>query len=245
MRTADSTLPTVLVVDDKPANIRLLFAALRDSGLRVLAARNGEGALEQAALARPDLILLDALMPGLDGFETCRRLKQEEATRRIPVIFMTALSDPADKVRGFEAGASDYLTKPLQHEEVLARVKTHVAIRRLQVEQELFLEFLLQVVKQRSLEGVWSAATEFIRGRPAVAAGCLWFLDADPARAAPMLRLSHWEGMEPSAWQHSGGTFHEIPLDEPTSTNIVEEVSAYLNGTAGADEPALAIAAGE
>ena len=224
MRTADSTPPTVLVVDDKPTNIRLLFDALRDTGLRVLAARSGAAALEQATLAQPDLVLLDVMMPGLDGFETCRRLKQGETTRGIPVIFMTALSDPADKVRGFQAGASDYVTKPLQHEEVLARVKTHLAIRRLQVEQAQFLEFLLQVVKQRSLEDVWGTTTRFIRGRPAVAGGCLWFLEPGVAGGPAVLRLSHWEGVEPSAWRHAIGTFREIPLDEPLIGHAARDV---------------------
>jgi formate hydrogenlyase transcriptional activator len=95
MGAVDSGQPAVLVVDDKPTNIRLLFDALRETGYRALAARDGEGAIEQAALAQPDLILLDVVMPGWDGVETCGGLKRDVATRRSPVIFMTALPDPA------------------------------------------------------------------------------------------------------------------------------------------------------
>jgi len=123
---------TILIVDDTPANLRVLLDTLSQQGFQVLVARSGERALEQVQHARPDLILLDVVMPGLDGFETCRRLKADPNGQEIPVIFMTALSDTTDKVRGFEAGAVDYVTKPFQQEEVLARVTTHLTLRRLQ-----------------------------------------------------------------------------------------------------------------
>ena len=127
---------TVLVVDDTPANLEVLVSALSNADFGVLVATNGSEALERARQAEVDLILLDVMMPGIDGFETCARLKQDARTRDIPVIFMTALSDTADKVRGFAAGAVDYVTKPIRHEEVLARVETHLALRRLQRELE-------------------------------------------------------------------------------------------------------------
>jgi signal transduction histidine kinase len=98
----------------------------------VLVAEDGTGALQRASYAKPDIILLDVMMPQLDGFETCRLLKQNEGTKDIPVIFMTALSDTMDKVKAFELGAVDYITKPLQPEEVLARLNTHLTIRNLQ-----------------------------------------------------------------------------------------------------------------
>ncbi|MCB9756537.1 MAG: response regulator [Myxococcales bacterium] len=123
---------TVLVVDDNPTNLEVMIELLEGDGLEVLVALDGAGALEQAELVAPDLILLDVMLPGLDGFETCQRLKQVEALREIPIIFMTALSAISDKVRGFNLGAVDYITKPLQHQEVLSRVRTHLTLRELQ-----------------------------------------------------------------------------------------------------------------
>lgn len=123
---------TILVVDDNPANLDIISDYLKGFGFRILVALNGESALQKALLGRPDLILLDVLLPGIDGFETCRRLKANEALQDIPVIYMSALIDTVDKVRGFQTGAVDYLTKPLQYEEVLVRVKTHLALHAMQ-----------------------------------------------------------------------------------------------------------------
>ncbi|MEM7114269.1 MAG: response regulator [Chloroflexota bacterium] len=122
---------TVLVVDDTLYSLKMIVEYLREVGFRVLTARNGESCLSRAQLGNPDLILLDVQMPGIDGFETCRLLKLDDKTKNIPVIFMTALSETADKLRGFEAGAVDYVTKPVQQEELLARVTTHLRIREL------------------------------------------------------------------------------------------------------------------
>ncbi|AGK50833.1 diguanylate cyclase domain protein [Burkholderia thailandensis MSMB121] len=128
---------TVLVVDDTPANLELAVSALEADGLEVLVAQSGEEAIRRAQLVVPDLVLLDVMMPGIDGFETCRRLKAIDHTRDAPVIFMTALSDVQDKVAGFAAGGIDYLTKPFQIVELAARVKTHLALRAAQ--QQLVL----------------------------------------------------------------------------------------------------------
>ena len=125
-------LSRVLVVDDNPANLSLLFDLLDKAGFEVSVSQDGYRALTRAELIHPDLILLDIMMPGIDGFETCRQLKQRARTSTIPVIFMTALSETGDKVKGFELGAVDYITKPFQPEEVLARVKTHLMIQQLQ-----------------------------------------------------------------------------------------------------------------
>lgn len=125
---------TILLVDDTPANLSVLVDCLSGTGYRLMVAEDGEDALAQIGHTRPDLVLLDVMMPGLDGFATCRRLKERAETRDIPVIFMTALTETAEKVRAFEAGAVDYITKPIQHEEVLARIHTHLTIRRLQQE---------------------------------------------------------------------------------------------------------------
>ncbi len=121
----------VLVVDDTPANLEVVAEALSDAGFEVAIATDGERAIKQAIISQPDLILLDVMMPGIDGFETCRRLKASPITDDIPVIFMTALSDTRDKVRGFDLGAVDYVTKPFQEAELLARVTTQLKLRHL------------------------------------------------------------------------------------------------------------------
>jgi len=142
---------TILVVDDTPTNLEVLFDFLSNAGFKVLFAEDGESAIEKANYAMPDLILLDILMPGIDGFETCRRLKESELTRSIPVIFLTALTDIVDKVKGFSLGAVDFVTKPLHYEEVLARVETHLRIQaltqQLQAQNEQ-LEYEIQERKQ-------------------------------------------------------------------------------------------------
>lgn len=122
----------ILVVDDNPANLQVLSSFLDQSSFEVWAARSGEkalGRLENDDL--PDLILLDVMMPGMDGFETCKRLKSNSRVQDIPVIFMTALSETADKVKGLRLGAVDYITKPFQHEEVLVRIENHLKLRNL------------------------------------------------------------------------------------------------------------------
>ncbi|MBK9441300.1 MAG: response regulator [Comamonadaceae bacterium] len=126
------TDPRVLVVDDRPANIRLMQSILEPAGYTVMLATNGELALQLAEGTPPDLILLDVLMPGMDGYIVCSRLKQMEATRQIPVIFVTAVDDAEAEARSFALGAADYITKPLKSARVLARVKTHIALYRQQ-----------------------------------------------------------------------------------------------------------------
>ncbi len=124
--------PTILIVDDIPENISTLFHFLDANHFELLVARDGESALELIEYERPNLILLDVMMPGISGFETCKRLKANAKTQDIPIIFMTALSDTVDKVKGFELGAVDYVTKPIQQEEILARINTHLTICNLQ-----------------------------------------------------------------------------------------------------------------
>jgi DNA-binding NtrC family response regulator len=121
---------TVLIVDDEPLNVDLLEQELAAAGYRTASAANGEEAISTAVKTMPDLILLDVMMAGLNGYAVCTRLKANDATRSIPVIFLTALADTAEKVRAFEAGAVDYVTKPFVTEELLARVGTHIALRR-------------------------------------------------------------------------------------------------------------------
>jgi two-component system, sensor histidine kinase and response regulator len=125
---------TLLIVDDTPENIAVLFELLSAQNFSVLVAEDGESALNIAISEKPELILLDIMMPGIDGFETCRRLKNDPSTADIPVIFMTALVDTADKLRGFNLGAVDYVTKPFDHEEIIARIHTHLTLLHLQRE---------------------------------------------------------------------------------------------------------------
>ncbi len=120
---------TILIIDDNPTNLSVLTNYLEAYGYTILVARDGEDGLERAEYALPDLILLDVLLPGIDGFETCHRLKADKSTKNIPVIFMTSLTDTEHTVAGFEVGGVDYLTKPLQQEEVLARITTHLRLR--------------------------------------------------------------------------------------------------------------------
>ncbi|MGQ0593443.1 MAG: sigma 54-interacting transcriptional regulator, partial [Gammaproteobacteria bacterium] len=126
----------ILMVDDTPANLSVLSDLLSARGFKISVAEDGESALEQLQYVEPDLILLDVLMPHLDGFTTCRRLKERPETRDIPIIFMTALTDTAEKVKGFELGAVDYITKPFQQEEVLARVNAHLGLQQLKARLE-------------------------------------------------------------------------------------------------------------
>jgi len=143
---------TLLIVDDVPANLRVLVSYLKNFNFKVRVAQDGVDALEQVNLAPPDLILLDVMMPRLNGLEVCRRLKSCPETKEIPVIFMSALDDTFDKIAGFEAGSVDYITKPFQHEEVLARITTHLTIKNLQTEVKQQNALLEQRVQERTKE---------------------------------------------------------------------------------------------
>lgn len=127
---------TLLIVDDTPGNIDVLRKTLEPEGYRVSVAPNGEIALKIVSRSLPDLILLDIMMPGIDGFETCRRLKADPASREVPVIFITARNETEDVVKGFLLGGVDYIIKPFRHEEVCARVRTHLRLRHLMKELE-------------------------------------------------------------------------------------------------------------
>ncbi|MBU0680144.1 MAG: response regulator [Proteobacteria bacterium] len=128
--------PVIMIVDDEPVSLKLLRAFLERCGFTMFVATGGEEALVKIKEIRPDIILLDIMMPVLDGYETCRLLKANEEWRDIPIIFVTALTKLEDKVKGFDVGAVDYVTKPFQHEEVLARVNTHLNLACLRKELE-------------------------------------------------------------------------------------------------------------
>ena len=123
------SFPTILVVDDTPSNLQVLFAYLENAGFKVLLAQNGNRALEIIRACLPDLILLDVLMPEINGFDLCRQLKEQPQTKNIPIIFLTALSETNSKIQGFAVGGVDYITKPIEQQEVVARIKTHLALK--------------------------------------------------------------------------------------------------------------------
>ena len=166
----DNRKRIILIVDDNPANLGVLFDSLRGQGFKVLVAENGEDAIKRLNYTKPDIILLDVMMPGIDGFETCRRIKANRKTEHIPIIFMTSRSDTVDKVVGLELGAVDYVTKPIQIEEVKARVNTH--LRTHSVHQNL----KLQTKMYRRLLGHESAAKT----------KCLTFFCTDIERSTPL-----------------------------------------------------------
>lgn len=152
---------TILIVDDNPTNLGVIFNVLDEAGLEVSVAQDGESALQKIEYVTPDLILLDIMMPGIDGFETCSRLKTKPSTSEIPIIFMTALGNTDQKVKGLSLGAVDYITKPFQKEEVLARIKVHLDLRNLtkalanknqllqeKIEEKTALEKTLQELNQ-------------------------------------------------------------------------------------------------
>ena len=159
---------TILIVDDQPANLKMLFSFLQESGFKVLVAKRGESAIKKLKKVSTDLILLDVMMPGIDGFKTCQYLKASAETKDIPVMFMTAISEPVDKIKGFKVGAVDYITKPFQQEEVLARIENQLKLRRVskqleeqnqQLQQEISsrrkIEERLELVIRAANDGFW------------------------------------------------------------------------------------------
>ncbi|OUD15477.1 response regulator [Thioflexithrix psekupsensis] len=155
----DKKNTTVLIVDDTPDNLSVLSDCLEETGMEIMTALSGQNALVLTQAVLPDLILLDVMMPGMDGFETCERLKQNPITESIPVIFVTALMDTESKVKSFSAGAVDYICKPIQKAEVLARVYTHLSISEMRRELQQQNE-RLQKQNERLEEFRCTAANE-------------------------------------------------------------------------------------
>ncbi len=135
-KTSTNADATILIIEDNPVNMHLLLHVLMDAGFNVIVADAGEPGLTMAAENIPDIILLDILLPGMDGFAVCQQLKQDVATADIPIVFMTALTETENIVRAFKLGAVDYVTKPIQSAEVLARINTHLTMSRLQIDLE-------------------------------------------------------------------------------------------------------------
>lgn len=146
MKPSASETAVILIVDDTPANLSMLFDLLSEMNYTVLVAEDGASALQQVQLRRPDLILLDIIMTGMDGYSVCHALKADPTTRDIPVIFMSALSESENKINGFELGAVDYITKPFRNDEVLARLRTHLGIQQLQQQLQASEKRLSQII---------------------------------------------------------------------------------------------------
>lgn len=155
--TQDRPIPpsTVLVVDDNPQMVELLQANLETglSEVTVVTAADGQEALDKIALRQPDLILLDIMMPRMSGFEACRRIKADPATRTIPVIMVTALDEQTDIERGVEVGADDYLVKPINKVELISRVKTLLRLRYLQNELERSMTYIEELERALNTQG--------------------------------------------------------------------------------------------
>ena len=185
---------TILIVDDTPANLGVLVETLGAAGYQLMVAEDGEEALAQTAQTQPDLILLDVMMPGIDGFETCRRLKARAETREVPVLFMTALSETTDKVKAFAAGGVDYITKPIEHEEALARVRTHLTLRRLQreLQEQVALKEKFMRIAGHDLRNplcLILMAGELTKRQPGLPASALKLLDNIGEGANQMRRI--------------------------------------------------------
>lgn len=133
-KTDSADTETILVVEDESVNLARITYLLNEMGLQVITAQDGASAIAKAQQEQPALILLDVMLPDFNGFEACQRLKAEAATRAIPIIFMTALSLSGDKMKGFSMGAADYITKPIESEEFIARITTHLTVLRQQAE---------------------------------------------------------------------------------------------------------------
>jgi signal transduction histidine kinase len=176
-----------------------------------MVAEDGEEALSQTEQTQPDLILLDLMMPGIDGFETCRRLKAQPRTADIPVLFMTALSETADKVKAFGAGGVDYITKPIEHEEALARVRTHLTLRRLrrELQEQLVMKERFMRIAGHDLRNplcLIIMAGELARRQPSATPSIGKFLDNIAESATQMRRIiDTFLEIRSSAATHSGG----------------------------------------
>ncbi|MFB2977847.1 response regulator [Microseira sp. BLCC-F43] len=264
---------TILIVDDMPNNLGALLDYLTDFGFEVLVAEDGESAIEQVEYALPDIILLDVLMPGIDGFETCSRLKSNQTTKDIPVIFMTALSDGEDKVKGFSVGGVDYITKPIQQAEVLARVTTHLSIRNLQqklqqqndrlqqeiwdrikIEQQLQTRTTQLEVANKELEAFSYSVAHDLRNPITSINGYIWALeeeyaslfDEDGKHYLERVRVAteRMEQLIDDILRLSQVTSSKMQFDTVDLSHITKEIAISLRQTSNQREVEFIIAEG-
>ncbi|MES2100396.1 MAG: response regulator transcription factor [Pseudomonadota bacterium] len=230
--------PVVLIVDDVPDNLSVLHDALDESGYTVLVATNGESALQRAVQALPDVVLLDAVMPGMDGFEVARRLKAHPATAQIPIIFMTGLTETEHVVAAFAAGGVDYVTKPIRAQEVLARMAVHMSSARERLHEKA------QATQARNALDAFGHATMAIRLDDATrAVRAVWqtalarqlmhdYFGAAPAQI-PELVLD-WLHTE-SALAANGGEPRSLPIRRETPAGTRQLVFALQQRTGDDD----------
>lgn len=206
----------VLVVDDWPDTVRMLTDAIDAAGMTVVVALDGASAIRIARRMTPDVVLLDAQMPGIDGFETCRQLKSEPKMTGVPIIFMTGLSETGDIVRGFEAGGADYLTKPIVIEEMLARIRAHIAGARLMRSARAALDVSGRMLFAVDRAGAVIWATARAQELLATVRGSN---ETAPDIAAP------W-----SSWLRDVATQREaVPATTPAQTQIGDTRLAYVD----------------
>ncbi|MEH2348059.1 MAG: response regulator [Nostoc sp.] len=237
----------ILVVDDNPANLQVLSSFLDQSSFEVWAARSGEKALQRLENDDlPDLILLDVMMPGIDGFETCKQLKSNPRVQDIPVIFMTALSETADKVKGLQLGAVDYITKPFQHEEVLVRIENHLKLRNLtktliakNAELQQTQAQLIQAEKVAALGQLTAGIAHEVNNPINFIAGNLNFVEKYVQEVVSLLNLYQkylpeppdelQTAIEKSDLEFLLGDLSKIIQSMQLGTDRVTEIVSYLN----------------
>ena len=217
MLTVQSSI--ILIVDEQPTNLKRLFSFLQEAGYKILVAKRGESALKKLQKISPDLVLVDVMMPALDGFETCQRLKESTETKDIPVIFMTAQKEPIDKIKGLKIGAVDYITKPFQKEEVLARIENQLKITRLskqleeqnrQLQQEINTrwktEQRLELVIRAANDGFWD-----------------WNLESGEIYISPRCKEILGYSDEELANEFASWEKHVFPEDRIAALKLVED----------------------
>lgn len=219
--------PTILVIDDVPENLGLLLDSLGTAGYRVLVAESGESAMAQLEHEVPDLILLDQRLPGMDGLEVCRRIRARAEWGDVPILFLTAVSDLEEKVRALDAGAVDYVTKPIEPAEVLARVRTHLRIAALQraLQEEVDMrreaeEQLRDSLDRALIVAGWNGEIRFATRR---AQTLLYAAPApSPLRALPpgVLEFLRGGGGPGTAW--SGAEMRLLRAATPTEPGVLE-----------------------
>lgn len=203
---------TILTVDDTPANIRLLTHYLEKQGYRVITAEDGFEGFKAAIQYHPDLVLLDVMMPGTDGYEVCELLKAEEETKDIPIVFLTAKADVEDRLHGFELGAVDYITKPFNLVEISTRVKTHLRLKYLEGRRQMTDRILMQTQKLACLGKSGSVFTRRLEGLTA---------DLEGQLKAP----SNDEKERENAFRKAGAIAHEM-------RQILSDLQSFSDATA-------------
>lgn len=228
-------MKTILIIDDNPTNLGVLFESLNSAGYRTLVSQEGKDAIELAEKVKPDLILLDIIMPEIDGFSVCNILKEKEITSQIPIFFITAMSDTDNKLSGFKSGAVDYICKPFQKEEVLARIRTHIQLQ----EQK---EKLLKINREK--EKVISTIAHDLRNPFNSLLGILDFLSNNYESLDEDTRKEYINYARSSSnelytltekmieWVFCGGGFIDMRLEPLVLSEVVENAVSIIHSMA-------------